>query len=111
MAHGIATDGLRSKSWGEFFGLFKPPVRVLILLSEVYAAKADWNHDTATTVKAHWVLPDPGDVLGSEVDVKLAFEEAFGTLAVRIKQFLTLPVGRLSDEELSRELARIGEMH
>jgi arsenate reductase len=110
-AHGIETVGLRSKPWGEFFGLTRPPVRVLITFSEVYAAKADWDHDTATTVKTHWALPDPGDVSGSEIDVRLAFEEAFGTLAVCIRQFLTLPFGRLCDAELSRELGRIGEQH
>ena len=41
-AHGIATQGLRSKVWGEFFGLDRPPVRFLIALSGLYATKADW---------------------------------------------------------------------
>lgn len=109
-AHDIATVGLHSKPWGEFFGLFKPPVRILIMLSEVYAAEANWNHDSVRTVKAHWPLPDPGAIAGSELDRRLAFEEAFATLEVRIGQLLALPLDQMKDEALSRELARIGEL-
>jgi len=61
-------------------------------------------------VKAHWAMPDPAAVLGSEVDIGLAFQEAFGTLHARIQLFLALPLGRLNDRALSQELARIGEV-
>jgi hypothetical protein len=40
---------------------------------------------------------------------KLSFEEAFGTLESRIRKFLVLPLGRLTDRALSRELALIGD--
>lgn len=107
-AHGIATSGLRTKPWGEFFGLYGPPVRVLITLCDVYAANSNWRHDGVPTVKAHWPTPEPESVAGKEIDTRLVFEEAFETLHERIRQFLVLPLHRLSDPALAQELARIG---
>jgi arsenate reductase len=72
-AHGIATEGLQSKIWGEFFGLYRPPVRFVVTLCIVYAARADWPHDTLVT---NWHMADPADVAGAEIDIQLAFEEA-----------------------------------
>jgi arsenate reductase (thioredoxin) len=61
-------------------------------------------------VKAHWALPDPGAIAASELDIRLAFEQAFATLELRIEQLLALPLAQMSDEALSRGLARIGEL-
>ena len=105
-AHGIATTGLRSKVWGEFFGVGKPPVRLLITLGAVYAAHADWPRDT---LKVRWDIPDPAEVVGSDVDVKLAFEEAYETLHGRIQRFLSLQFDPLDDRALWLALARTGE--
>ena len=58
-AHGIATQGLRSRMWGEFWGVDKPPVRFLITLGDVYAAGSTWSPDT---IIARWYMPDPGAV-------------------------------------------------
>lgn len=105
-AHGIATEGLHSKAWGEFFGRNSPPLRFLIALCDVNAAKAHWHEDTLI---ARWNMPDPGAVVGSDIDIRLAFEEAFGTLQTRIQKFLALPLGTLNAPALARELYRIGE--
>jgi protein-tyrosine-phosphatase len=105
-AHGIATMGLHSKVWGEFFGLGKPPVRFLITLGDVYAADADWPRDT---LKVRWDTPDPAEVVGSDVDIKLAFEEAYRTLHARVQRFLSLDFGHLDDPALLQVVARIGE--
>jgi arsenate reductase len=107
--HRIATRGFRSKGWGEFFGLYKPPVRFLITLCEVEAAKANWGYDNSRLVKAHWAMLDPSSIdAARDVDIRMAFEEAFGTLESRIRKFLALPLDQLTDEALSRELAVIG---
>src|SRR5215471_895446 len=81
-AHGIGTTGLRDKLWGELFGIYGPPVRVLITLSkpDTYAAKANWDKENARTVKAHWPTLDPETVVGSRTNIRLAFEEVFVTL-------------------------------
>jgi protein-tyrosine-phosphatase len=105
-AHGIATTGLHSKVWGEFFGVGKPPVRLLITLGEVYAARADWPGDT---LKVHWDTPDPAELVGSDVDLKLAFERAYRALHARIQRFLSLEFGQLDDPALLQALTRIGE--
>jgi arsenate reductase (thioredoxin) len=110
-AHRISTIGLYTKPWGQFFGLFQPPVRVLITLCDVYAAKSNWDHDPLRTVKAHWPTAQPETVVGGETEIRLAFEEAFVTLEARIRRFLALSLDRLSDEVLSQELAQIGQFH
>ena len=110
-AHGIGTTGLRDKLWGELFGIYRPPVRVLITLSnpDTYAAKANWDKENVRTVKAHWPTPDPETVVGSPTDRRLAFEEVFVTLEARIRKLLALQMDQLTDRALARELTRIGE--
>ena len=110
-AHGIGTTGLRDKLWGELFGIYRPPVRVLITLSnpDTYAAKANWDKENVRTVKAHWPTPDTETVVGSPTDRRLAFEEVFVTLEARIRKLLALQMDQLTDRALARELTRIGE--
>jgi arsenate reductase len=111
-AHRISTTELFSKPWGMFFGFYRPPVRVLITLCDpdIYAARANWDYEAVHTVKVHWPTPDPEATGGSETDMRLAFEEAFVTLEARVRQFLALPLDRLSDKALSQQLERIGEI-
>lgn len=110
--HRIATAGLRSKSWDEFFGVDRPPAHMLINLGDrdACAANASWRHDPVPTVKAHWPTPDAEVVFGTATDKRLAFEEVFVLLEARIRRFLALPLDRLSDPALSQRLARIGEV-
>ena len=105
-AHGVSTKGLRSKTWGEYFGLDRPRVRFVIALCDLYAARANWPEDTLI---ARWDMPDPGTVVGSEVDIRVAFEETYGRLDSRIRQFLALPLGGLNAPALALEIQRIGE--
>ena len=110
-AHGIGTTGLRDKLWGELFGIYRPPVRVLITLSkpDTYAAKANWDKENVRTVRAHWPTADPETVVGTPTDRRLAFEEVFVTLEARIRRLLALQMDQLTDRALARELTRIGE--
>ena len=108
-AHDIPTTGLHSKAWGRFYGLGCPPVHILITLCEVYAARVDWDRDTVHTIKVHWPTPEPELVVGSETQWRLAFEEVFVLLEARIRRLLALPLNRLSDPALSRQLASTGE--
>jgi len=106
---GMATTGLRSKGCDAFFGAYRPAVRFLITLSEVRGATPNWDLDTIRPTTAHWGMPDPSTVVGSETQIRVAFEEAFGTLDVRIRRFLALPLGSLRGRSLTYELRRIGE--
>jgi len=109
-AHGIGTTGLRDKLWGELFGIYEQPVRVLITLSnpETDAAKAHWDRKSVRTVRAHWPTPDPESVVGTPADRRLAFEKVFVTLEARIRKLLALQMDQLTDRALTRELTRIG---
>jgi len=111
-AHRIPTDQLFCKPWGVFFGYYRPPVRMLITLcnSDIYAARAHWDHEAVRTVKTHWPTADPEVTVGREIELRPAFEELFVTLEARIRQLLALRLDRLSDQALSRELARIGDV-
>ena len=111
-AHRIPTTGLRPKIWGEFFGLGRPPVHVLIALGDpnAYAMGVNWNQPGIRTAKAHWPTPYPEAVVGGETEIRLACEEVFALLEARIRKFLALPLDRLSDEALLQALARIGEI-
>lgn len=106
--HGVASRGLRSKGQCEFFGPRKPPIRFIITLGEFESIGVDSDHSGRRSVTGHWGMEDPANARGPDSDFRLGFEEAFRTLALRIHKFLTLPLGRLTDQALSRELALIG---
>ncbi len=106
-AHGVATEGLKSKAWGAFIGPYRPPIRFLITLCDVLAAKTSWPRATQIV---NWNLPDPADLIGNEFEVRRAFEKAFGTLEVRIRALLDLPLGQLKGRALAQELERIGKV-
>ena len=56
---------------------------------------------------AHWGIPDPAAVHGSE-QVERAFRDAFFLLDRRISLFLSLPLSTLDDLALKQELDKIG---
>ena len=59
-------------------------------------------------VFAHWGMPDPAEVEGSEERQQGAFQDAFVSLARRIDLFLALPVEKLERMALERRLGEIG---
>jgi arsenate reductase len=58
---------------------------------------------------AHWGVPDPAAVHGSEAEVERAFREAFFILDRRISLFLCLPLKTLDSLALKSELDSIGQ--
>ena len=50
---------------------------------------------TGQPVSAHWGMPDPVKVEGSDAEKSLAFHHAYGALANRIKAFAALPIESL----------------
>jgi len=57
---------------------------------------------------AHWGLPDPAAVQGSDADILLAFRDAAVTLRRRIELLLALPMAALDVMATRRELRDIG---
>ena len=60
-------------------------------------------------VSAHWGVPDPAAVEGSEEQRLKAFADAALILRRRIELFLSLPLQRLDAMSLQRELRNIGQ--
>jgi arsenate reductase (thioredoxin) len=58
---------------------------------------------------AHWGIPDPAAVEGTEVDKKFAFRQAFRALETRIKLFLSLPIASIDQMRLHEKLHDIGQ--
>jgi arsenate reductase (thioredoxin) len=106
-AQGIPTDGLRSKSWDEFA---KPGAQALDFVFTVcdQAAGETCPHWPGQPVTAHWGLPDPAAVQGSEAQREKAFFDTFIALRRRIELMLALPMLSLDRLVLRGELADIG---
>jgi len=61
-------------------------------------------------ITAHWGVPDPAAVQGSDDEKRTAFKEAFLRLSTRINLMLALPVDKLQRQALASELGRIGKI-
>jgi hypothetical protein len=58
---------------------------------------------------AHWGVPDPAAVEGSEADKWVAFRSTFKMLDDRIKLFTSLPIASLNRIRLQEKLDAIGK--
>lgn len=105
--HGIATEGLRSKSWDEFEGDDAPAMDFVFTVCSAAAGEVCpiWP---GQPVKGHWGVDDPAAVSGSEEDRRRAFNEAFLILKRRIELFAALPLDKLDRLALNDEMTRIG---
>ncbi len=61
-------------------------------------------------ITAHWGMPDPAAVEGSEIDQAHAFRDTLRALENRIKLFAALPVASLDRISLARRVEAIGRM-
>lgn len=104
---GMPTARLRSKSWDEFAASGAPVMDFVFTLCDEAAGEACpiWPGQPVT---AHWGIPDPAAVEGSEAERMLAFTDAYRTLERRIKQFLCLPLPDLDRMAITRKVEEIG---
>ena len=106
---GIDTAPFRSKSWDEFTRAGAPPIDLAVTVCGNAAGEA-CPVFAGAPLKAHWGLPDPADVQGSEAEVDAAFEQTWRWLDLRVRALLALPFETMDRAELAAELARIGQM-
>ena len=104
----IPTNGLRSKPWDEFSLPGSPKLDFVFTVCD-NAAKEVCPVWPGQPMTAHWGVPDPAAVRGSEAEVERAFREAFFMLDRRISLFLCLPLKSLDSLALKRELDGIGQ--
>ena len=105
----IDTAGLRSKNWDEFAQPGAPKMDFVFTVCDNAAAEPCpyWPGQPMT---AHWGVPDPASVQGSDEDKRRAFLLAFRTLSTRINLMLNLPLEKLDRIALKRGLEEIGEI-
>ena len=103
----IPTEGLRSKSWDEFEGADAPPLDFIFTVCDNAAAEVCpiWPGHPMT---AHWGVPDPAAVEGSEEEKKRAFSDALFILKRRIDLFASLPLDKLNKLAFRERLNEIG---
>lgn len=107
--HGHSTAEIRSKSWDEFAKPGAPEMNLVITVCDQAAGEACpvWP---GRPVTAHWGLPDPSAVEGSNHKRREAFQQTYIALQDRIRLLLGLPVEKLDRLALKQKLGRIAHI-
>jgi arsenate reductase len=103
---GIATDGVRSKSWDEFAVPGAPRMRVVITVCDS-AANEICPVWPGSPVKVHWGYPDPSNAAGDESQRRAAFDLTRQAIGYRMLQLLELPLESMDDANLRAVLLEI----
>jgi arsenate reductase len=103
----LPVEGLRSKSWEEFSRPEAPVMDFVFTVCDAAAAETCpiWP---GHPMSAHWGVPDPVAVGGSEAERMKAFRDVFTTLKRRVELFASLPIASLDRMSLKRRLDEIG---
>ena len=106
---GLPIEGLRSKDWNEFAAPGAAKMDFIFTVCDNAAGEVCpvWPGQPVT---AHWGLPDPAAVEGSDEQKRSAFSDAFRALSSRIGIFTNLPIDRLDRFSLAQELKDIGRI-
>ena len=105
----ISVEDLRSKSWDEFAKPDAPRLHYVFTVCDNAAGETCplWPGQPIT---AHWGVPDPASVQGSDDDKRQAFLAAFTQLSTRIRLFFNLPLEKLERHALERRVREIGKI-
>jgi arsenate reductase len=101
-------SAFRSKSWQEFSAPGAPHLDFVFTVCDNAAAETCpvWPGQPMT---AHWGIPDPAAVSGTEAEQRFAFADAYRMLNARISIFLSLPLRSLDALALQQRLDAIGK--
>jgi arsenate reductase len=103
----IPTAGLRSKSWDEFAGPDAPPMDFVITVCD-QAAGEQCPFWPGQPVTAHWGMPDPAAVEGTQDEKRRAFSDTANMLRRRIDLLANLPLDGLDRLSLQNGIRDIG---
>ena len=104
---GYEPGQFRSKSWNEFAGADATPLDFVFTVCDNAAGEVCpiWPGQPMT---AHWGIPDPASITGTDAEVAVAFAIAAKQLRRRISLFLELPLATLDAMSLQAKLTDIG---
>jgi protein-tyrosine-phosphatase len=105
---GFDTAFARSKSWDEFAADGAPQLDFVFTVCDSAAAE-ECPYWPGVPMSAHWGLPDPAAVEGSDAEKALAFAETYRALTRRIQAFAALPLTALDKLSLQNHLREIGQ--
>ncbi len=100
---------LRSKSWEEFAAPGAPALDFVFTVCD-NAANEVCPIWPGQPMSAHWGLPDPAAVEGTDAERALAFADTVRMLAQRISIFVNLPLRELTKLSLQQQLDEIGRL-
>jgi len=102
------TAELRSKAWDEFAQPAAPRLDFVITVCDKAAGEVCpvWPGQPMT---AHWGIPDPAAVEGSDDAKRHAFVEAMSRMQRRISLFVSLPFASLEGMKLQQAVRDIGK--
>lgn len=101
-------SGLRSKSWLEFAQPGSPKLDFVFTVCDNAAGETCpvWPGQPMT---AHWGVPDPAAVEGTDAEIGFAFADTMRMLTNRINIFVSLPLHKLDKLSLQKRLDAIGK--
>lgn len=104
----ILPQGFASKSWDVFAQPDAPALDFVFTVCDNAAGEVCpvWPGQPMT---AHWGVPDPAAVQGSEAEQRRAFKDAAQALKRRIELMLALPIDKLAPLSLQYQLDAIGK--
>lgn len=107
-ANRMPTEGLRSKNWDEFAQPGSSPLDFVFTVCDNAAGEVCpvWPGQPMT---AHWGVPDPAAVQGTDEQKRKAFSETGHILLTRIRLFVSLPLAKLDRLSLAQRLSEIGK--
>jgi len=105
----LDTSGLGSKSWDEFAKPGAPEMDFIFTVCDQAAGEVCpvWPGNPVT---AHWGVPDPAAVEGTETEKRRAFREVYLVLENRIKLFTSLRLEALDRLAVKRNVDEIGRL-
>jgi arsenate reductase len=105
----IPTSGLRSKSWDVFAESDAPPMDFVITVCD-QAAGEQCPFWPGQPITAHWGMPDPAAIGGTEDEKRRAFSDTANMLRRRIELLANLPLDKLDRLSLQSKVSDIGKV-
>lgn len=104
----LPTENLRSKSWDEFAKPEAPVMDFVITVCDQAAGEQCpfWPGQPMT---AHWGMPDPAAVKGTDEEIRKAFSDTAMMLRRRIELLASLPLDKLDRIALEKKVRDIAK--